>query len=500
MRRPVGLLAFVLAGSIALAQTQQAPSLDVAAFREKARKIVTDGAAPSVVVAVSRDGRLLWSEGFGFADRDARVSATAQTPYSVASLTKPFTATALMILAERRQVALDEPVERYLGPLNRPGVEVPAEVTLRRLLGHIGGFPVHYQYYFEDRPDRPLSFADTMRCYGAEFQAPGRYTYSNLGYGALGETISRVSGIAYRDFLAREIFEPLGLTRASVPERASEAEAAGAARRYGRDGGLLPFFVTDIAGGSALYASVEDLVRFGSFHAGALMPGQQALLTPASIAAMHQAGPGDYGLGWSVNRTWNRFPVVWHSGAFPGSAAALWTMPAQKVAVAVIANQITAPVNQLAGEILGALVPAGPPAAPAPALAPAKPIAAQARTAPTAYPAGRFRGTLMTCPEGQPITIEVRESGEINVTLAGAAAVPVQNASLDEGPLLHGTFSGRVGGNEAEYRFYLRPTGNGLAGPITRRVSLGPRANVTVTLWATLQRATTGDDPMIQNR
>jgi hypothetical protein len=106
----------------------------------------------------------------------------------------------------------------------------------------------------------------------------------------------------------------------------------------------------------------------------------------------------------------------------------------------------------------------------------------------------------MTCPEGQPITIEVRESGEINVTLAGAAAVPVQNASLDEGPLLHGTFSGRVGGNEAEYRFYLRPTGNGLAGPITRRVSLGPRANVTVTLWATLQRATTGDDPMIQNR
>jgi CubicO group peptidase (beta-lactamase class C family) len=474
-----------LVGAVMLAQTQP-PSLDIPTFQEKARKIVADGTAPSVVIAVARNGQVIWSEGFGFADREAKVAATAQTPYSVASLTKPFTATALMILAERQRIALDEPLERYLGPLQRPGA-VAAEVTVRQVLGHVGGFPQHYQYFFDDQPERPLSFADTMRCYGAEYQRPGRYTYSNLGYGALGELVARVSGVSYRDFLAREIFVPLGLTRASMPERV--AETVGAARRYARDGSLLPFFVTDFPGGSALYASVEDVVRFGSFHAGVLMTGQRAVLTPASLAAMHQAGPGDYGLGWSVNLTWNRYPIVWHSGAFPGSAAALWTIPAQKVAVAVIANQIAAPVNQLAGEILGALVPGGPPAAPATSAAAPKPLPAPA-PAPAALAgvqAGRYRGTLMTCPTQAALTFEVRGPREIMVTLSAAGAKAAGNAALDEGTLI-GTFNGSAGTRDAEYRFYLRAVDNRLEGPVTRRISLGPRANEVVTLWAQLTR------------
>jgi CubicO group peptidase (beta-lactamase class C family) len=455
-------------------------------FRDKARKIVADGAAPSVVIAVARDGELLWSEGFGFADRESKVAATARTPYSVASLTKPFTATALMILAERQRVALDEPLERYLGPLHRHGA-VPAEVTVRRVLGHVGGFPQHYQYFFDDQAERPLPFAVTMRCYGAQFQPPGRYTYSNLGYGALGELVSRASGVSYRDFLAHEIFTPLGLTRASLPERV--AETAGAARRYARDGSLLPFFVTDFPAGSALYASVEDIVRFGSFHAGALMTGQRAVLTPESLAQMHQAGPGDYGLGWSVNLTWNRYPIVWHSGAFPGSAAALWTIPARKIAVAVIANQIAAPVNQLAGEILGALVPGDAPAAPVgTAQAPKPPAPASAPIAAASLQPGRYRGTLMTCPTPETLTFDVRRPNEIAVSLGAAAAKPASQSTLDEGTLI-GTFSGTAGSREAEYRFYLRAVDTRLEGPITRRIGVGPRANEVVTLWAQLERA-----------
>jgi CubicO group peptidase (beta-lactamase class C family) len=162
---------------------------------------------PRWSLASARNGELIWSEGFGFADRELKVAATAETPYSVASLTTPFTATAVTILAERQRVALDEPLERYLGPLRRPGA-MPAEVAVRRVLGHVGGFPQHNQYFFDDQPDRPLSFADTMRCYGAQYQRPGRYTYSNLGYGALSELVARVSGVSYRDFLAHEIFTP----------------------------------------------------------------------------------------------------------------------------------------------------------------------------------------------------------------------------------------------------------------------------------------------------
>ena len=340
----LALLLFAIA-----AAPSQRGELNIEEFRAKIRKIVGDGATPSLVVAVARGGRILWSEGFGFADREARVPATANTPYSIASVTKPFTATAVMILEERRRVSLDEPLDRYIAPLVRPGVAAPSGVTLRRVLGHVGGFPVHYQYFFDDEPDRPLSFADTMRCYAAEVQPPGsRYLYSNIGFEALAETVSRVSGQRYRDFLAREVFAPLTLKGASVPERAEEA--IGAAKRYGRDGRPLPFYVTDFPGGSAVYATVEDLVRFGSFHAGASMDGQRTVLSPAALAVMQHAGLGDYGLGWSINANWSNHRIIWHSGAMPGSSATLWLVPAEKIAIALVANQIGAPVNQLAGE------------------------------------------------------------------------------------------------------------------------------------------------------
>jgi CubicO group peptidase (beta-lactamase class C family) len=468
----------VLACAAAVAPGQET-QLNVDEFRAKIQKILAEGTTPSMSVAVARGGRMVWSEAFGFADRDARVAATAETPYSVASLTKPFTATAMMILAERKQLALDDAVDRHLGALMRPGVAVPAEVTIRRTLGHVAGFPVHFQYFFDDQPDRPLSFAETMRCYGAEISKPGsRYTYSNLGFGVLGEIVARVSGGSYRDFLAREVFGPLGLKRASVPERAEEA--AGAAKRYGRDGRVLPFYVTDFAGGSALFATAEDLVRFGSFHAGAPMPGQRAILTPASLAAMHQSGPGDYGLGWSINRTWGRHTVVWHSGAMPGSASALWLVPAEKIAIAVVGNQITAPVNQLAGEILAALVP-GPPAPAAKPPADAKPSPpAPSRT----IPAGRYRGMLRSCPTAETLAIEVKSPGDMAATLGTERPRSLYDVSL-AGGMLTGAFESL---DERVYRLELRVAADRLQGVVTRRTGLGPRANLTVTLWAELER------------
>ena len=142
-------------------------------LRARIRALVDSGKIPSLVFAVGRDGRIVASEAFGWADRDRRIAATPQTPYSVASVTKPFTATALMILNERQQVALDQPVTQYLGPLDRPGVAAPSEVTLRRTLGHMAGFPIHNQYFYEDGKRRPLPFAETMRCFGAEIQPPG---------------------------------------------------------------------------------------------------------------------------------------------------------------------------------------------------------------------------------------------------------------------------------------------------------------------------------------
>lgn len=136
IRRAAGTMWLLLACGVVLAPSQR-PQLNIEAFRTKIRKTLADGAAPSLAVAVARNGEIVWSEAFGFADREARVPATAETPYSIASLTKPFTATALMILEERRRLGLDEPLSRYLGTLERPGVSAPVRdcSTERSLVG-----------------------------------------------------------------------------------------------------------------------------------------------------------------------------------------------------------------------------------------------------------------------------------------------------------------------------------------------------------------------------
>jgi CubicO group peptidase (beta-lactamase class C family) len=487
IRRAVGTIGLLLTCAVVLvpggASTSQHPPLNIDAFRARIQKILADGTAPSLAVAVARDGRILWSEGFGLADREARVPATAETPYSIASLTKPLTATALMILEERGRIGLDEPLSRYVGTLERPGVSAPGQVTLRRILGHVAGFPVHYQYFFDDQPDKPLSFAETMRCYGAEIQKPGNgYTYSNLGFTALGETVTRVSGQRYRDFLARDIFAPLGMKRASVPETAEEA--VGAAKRYGRDGGLLPFYVTDSPGASAVFASVEDVVRFGAFHAGAPMPGQRAILTPASLTAMHQSGAGDYGLGWSINSNWNKHKVIWHSGAMPGSAATLWLVPAERVAIAVLANQIGAPVNQLAGEILAELIPTQQSVTGSRTSEEGKPSPAPTPRA-TDHSTGRYRGRLMTCPKPETLAIDVQRAGEVQLTL-GSTSPRLLDGTFTGGRL-YTEFSTTTGSTTSRYQLDLRLVGSRLEGPVTRRTSLGPRANLAVTIWAELE-------------
>jgi CubicO group peptidase (beta-lactamase class C family) len=227
-----------------------------------------------------------------------------------------------------------------------------------------------------------------------------------------------------------------------------------------------------------LYATAEDLARFGSFHAGAPMPGQRAILSPASLAAMHQSGQGDYGLGWSINRTWSRHTINWHSGAMPGSASALWLVPAEKIAIAVVGNQITAPVNQLAGEILAALVP-GPPS---PA---AKPPAAATPSPPApSLPAGHYRGLLRTCPKAETLAIEVKSAGDMTAKLGTESPRSLYGVSLAGGTLT-GAFESL---DERVYRLELRVAGDRLEGVVTRRTSLGPRANVTVTLWAEVER------------
>lgn len=192
-------------------------------------------------------------------------SPPPNVPYSLASISKPMTATGLMVLADRGLIRLDAPMDDYLGAAKlRARTGSAREATVRRVASHSAGLPLHYQFFYADESYARPPMDETILRYANLVTPPGeRYQYSNLGYGLLDYAISRVSGRDYAEFMRNEVFLPLGLTRTSV--HLTPALEPYAATRYSAAGQRLPMYDFDHPGGSALWADAHDLVRFGMF-------------------------------------------------------------------------------------------------------------------------------------------------------------------------------------------------------------------------------------------
>ena len=169
---------------------------------------MVDSGVPSVAIAVARHGEVLREEAFGWADRERRIPATEHTMYSQASVSKPITATALMVLVERGMVNLDTPINRYLAPDSQVKVWIgnPEEVTVRSVANHTAGLPRHENFYRSEEAYLRPPMEESIRRYGNVVTPPGeRYRYSNFGYGILDHVIARTSGMSFADFMREEV-------------------------------------------------------------------------------------------------------------------------------------------------------------------------------------------------------------------------------------------------------------------------------------------------------
>ncbi len=287
------------------------------------RQALEEHGLPSVSVAVAKDGRIIWEEAFGWADRERMIEATPHTLYSLASISKPMTATAIMKLVEQGKVDLDRPVNDYLGTGRLTGLAGDAVgATVRRVLSHTAGLPLHYQFFYANGGYSRPSMDETIARYALVMNPPGEvYQYSNLGYGILDHIIARVSGKSYEDFMRTEVFLPLGMTRTSV--HIGPGLEPFAAVRYDSRQRPIPFYDFDHPGGSAVYSSAHDLIRFGMFHLKNRLPKQRRILADSTIDAMQRiATPGSttsgYGLGWGITEDDYGYRRVSHTGGCRG--------------------------------------------------------------------------------------------------------------------------------------------------------------------------------------
>ena len=420
------------AASPAADASRSADSRDqFAAARAAIQKTIEEGKIPSIAVAVVKDGKIIWEEGFGWADKEKKVRATAHTAYSLASVTKPITATAVMKLHEARALDLDQPIEHYLGGVKLTGhAGSSAGVTARRIMSHSAGLPLYGHFYLDGAP--PAGSVDTISRFGMVVFPPGtRFEYSNIGMKLLDAAIERVSGSSYGDYLRREIFLPLGMKNSAV----GLPPGAVAATRYDAKRNPMPFYLTDHPGSGDVWSSAHDMARFLAFHMGTPLPGQRQILSrftrlgmqrPASAFPMPTpsgAPRRDVGANWIVSAAGGH-PRIWHSGGQPGTSTYVGFYPDQKIAVVVLANS-SAPTGQIVKDILDTVAPEvaprefeEPPPSP-------RPIPFR----------GTWVGTVANYAGNQPLVLTFQENGEVRVQLAQQASVTLSRPAFVDGAL-----------------------------------------------------------------
>jgi CubicO group peptidase (beta-lactamase class C family) len=400
--------------------------------------------APSIAVAVAQHGKIIWEEGFGLADIARHSPATPNTLYSMASISKPITATGPMTLVQRGTVRLDHPANEYLGRGKLTGLAGDArEATVERVMSHTAGLPLHYRFFYEGGDEKRPTMDDAIARYGIIVYPPGKvYNYANLDYGIVEQIIAHTTGESYETYMHRAVFAPLGMQRTAIGTGRGLTDAA---IRYDDSLKAIPFYDFDHRGASAVWTTADELLRFGMFHLRDHLPDEKAILADSMILGMqHARTPGDtahgYGLGWGLDDD-HGYRRVSHTGGMPGVATRLDLYPTEDLAVVVLENQSSALPHIIASQIENVLLPGR-----AQAIV-AERASQQGQPRSLAVPTelvGEWAGTVRTYQGTFPIALRVKPD-QILVRLGGPGSLwTLVNRAGYDNQLLGGQFVGTI--------------------------------------------------------
>jgi D-alanyl-D-alanine carboxypeptidase len=309
-------------------------------YRDKG---LTDG-----TVLVAQNGVPVFRKAFGLADREHGAADTPATVFRIGSINKQFTALAILQLAAKGKLSLDDPISRFIG------AAPPAwrAVTIRHLLTHTSGIPNHTsipewgaQNWLNRSPEDLVAW---MRDRPLEAEPGARFQYDNTGYVILGLIVQRASGQALGAYLTAHVFAPLGMRHTGF---VSEQPVPGRATGYVREG--TAWHATEWmsaireSGAGGMYSTLDDLLRWDR----ALNDPRRLSLT--DLAPMFADYGHGFGLGYVVGKE-NGRRVWWHNGHVDGFSAVIARYPDDRLTVIVLSNDDAAPVEKLSRELAAA--------------------------------------------------------------------------------------------------------------------------------------------------
>ena len=343
--------------------------------------------SPGCALGVMRDGRLAYAKGYGLASVELLVPITPATVFDIGSVSKQFTALAVLLLAQEGKLSLDDEIQKYVP-------EVPRylqPVTLRHLLHHTSGIRDYIDLLSWSGVQEETVTGDRealevlARQKAPNFAAGAEYLYSNSGFFLLSVIVRRASGQSLRQFAAERIFAPLGMSHTFFLDRHAEIVPgkAGSYAPGGRAGGFrLALANWEQTGDGGVQTTVEDLLRWENNFSSGAVGGSSALRELETTGVLNDGKPISYALGLVVDN-YRGLSRVSHGGSWAGFRAQLTRFPAQHLAISVLCNVSNAGPAQLAQRVAEALLadafsapmPTAPAPGPAGAAQPDRPLA-----------------------------------------------------------------------------------------------------------------------------
>ncbi len=326
---------------------------------------VTPGES-GAAVAIMRDGVFVLCKGYGLANVELGVAISPDTVFHIASITKQFTAVAILMLCERGLVELDAPIGTYL--------ELPADkraVTVRQLLNHTSGIRSYSHLSNFHRETAKIhttlsAFVARIASLPCNFEPGARYSYNNSGYVLLGAIIERASGESYGDFLAREVFEPLGMTRTLylLDQPIVKDRASGYQRRNGILENAFYTSATSHHAAGALGSTVRDLALWDRAIRDNRLIGAETLAAMLEPTRLNDGSQFPYGFGWGTAEYLGR-RVFHHTGGIYGFTSHMLHFRDTDITTILLSNFAPFPMDRITRGLARAALGADEPAAPA---------------------------------------------------------------------------------------------------------------------------------------
>jgi CubicO group peptidase (beta-lactamase class C family) len=438
MPKPILAVAIALFGAVALAASQATQTaVDPAKVDAVFSRWTTSTAGCAVGVGIG--GRSVLEKAYGMADLEHDVANKADTIFEAGSVSKQFTAAAILLLAAEGKLSIDDPVRKYIPEL--PDYGTP--LTIRHMLNHtsglrdwgslagIAGWP---------RGTRVHTHAHVVEILGRQralnFTPGSRYSYSNSGYNLNAVIVSRVGGMPFAEFSQKRIFQPLGMTRTSwrddytriVKDRAIAYSGGGTLLRQD-----MPF--ENVHGNGGLLTTVGDLLKWNENFVSPKVGDAAFVARQQTLSKFPGGADMTYAAGLMLG-VYKGLPEVSHSGSTAGYRAFLTRFPKQHVSVAVLCNAGTADATAAAHAVsdlyLGDSANAAAPRPPAPAenRGPLVGMTRDEAYKPSAVDLAAFAGTYVSDEIETTLTIEVR-NGELVALRRPDSVIPLRAHSRD---------------------------------------------------------------------